>query len=185
VGNPGLGPEKGRTTEVGLEAGRFSFSVFSRRANPIIDYVLGEDEVWRASNIGRVTTRGVEAALFVPSKGDLLWQRLGLAYLDSSIEVDPVRSAYALAHPKIEAAWTGAVQAGYGFEAGWAVRWRDPVDRGSWVSLDLRLDRRILKGVTLSLEATNLFDRQVSELHGIPLPGRWLSLTARYRRSEP
>ena len=52
---------------------------------------------------------------------------------------------------------------------------------GSWAALDLRLNRRILRDVTLSIEASNALDRELSELHGVPLPGRWLSVTVRYR----
>lgn len=50
---------------------------------------------------------------------------------------------------------------------------------------DLRLGRRILEGMTVSVEASNVFDRQVEELDGIPLPGRWLSLSLTWRPGAP
>jgi len=112
----------------------------------------------------------------MPVVGRLSWQRLGVVWLDSEIGVDPARSAYALAHPRVEASWSGAVDLGHSWNAGWVARFRDPQDGGSWGILDCRLGRRILDEMSLSLEVANVFDRQVSELHGIPLPGRWMSL---------
>jgi hypothetical protein len=47
--------------------------------------------------------------------------------------------------------------------------------------LDCRVGRRILGDVSVFLEATNLLDREITELHGVPLPGRWASLTVGYR----
>jgi len=184
VGNPGLEPEAGRTAELGLDAGGFTITVFDREADPIIDYLLGDDGVWRATNAGRVTTRGVEAAVSLPVVGPLRWQRVGAAWLDSDLDVDPARSAYALAHPELEAAWSGAVAAGRDWTAGWTVRYRRPQDAGSWATLDLRVGRRILESFELTLEASNVFDREITELHGVPLPGRWVAVTAAWRPGE-
>ena len=183
VGNSKLVTEEGRTTEIGLEAGIFSGTVFDRRAEPIIDYVLDDDGVWRASNIGALHTRGLEAGILLPVAGPVFFQRISMVFLDTDIEVDPSTSAYALAHPRFEAAWTGGVQWGEDWRSGWALAWRDPIDRGSWWTLDLDIGRRILDGVWISLEASNAFDRTVTELHGVPLPGRWVSLSVRYRAS--
>jgi iron complex outermembrane receptor protein len=184
VGNPGLEPEQGWTGEIGLDSDTWSLTLFQRRADPIIDYVLDDDQVWRADNLGRVTTRGVETGLLLPSAGPLQWQRISLVYLDSTIDVDTRRSAYALAHPRLEAAWTGALEIAPGWQAGWAVRMRDPSDGGSWSAVDLRVMHTMREQLSLSLAASNLFDRDITELHGIPLPGRWLSLTIRYGQSR-
>jgi outer membrane receptor protein involved in Fe transport len=97
------------------------------------------------------------------------------------IDVDPSRSAYALAHPALEASWTGGLDAGRGWTLGWAARHRRREDGGSWTVLDLRLGRRILDQLTISLEASNVFDREITELHRVPLPGRWASLTLGWR----
>jgi iron complex outermembrane receptor protein len=181
VGNPDLEPEAGRTAELGVDIGALALTVFDREADPIIDYLLGDDGVWRATNAGRVTTRGVEAAVVLPTWGRLRWQRLGAVWLDSDLDVDPVRSAYALAHPELEAAWTGVVDVGRAWTGGWTVRYRQPREAGSWATLDLRVGRRILEAFELTLEASNVFDRDLTELHGVPLPGRWVSVTASWR----
>ncbi len=105
--------------------------------------------------------------------------------LDSEIDVDPERSAYALAHPAAEAVWTGALDTGRGWTTGWAARWRDPQTGGSWSTLDVWLERRVLEQLTVTVEASNLFDRKITELHGVPLPGRWVSLTLGWRAQRP
>jgi iron complex outermembrane receptor protein len=185
VGNPELQPERGRTTEAGLESERWSLSLFRRSAHPLIDYVLGGDEIWRAGNVGGVTTDGVEAAFGLVGDGVVKWQRLAITYLDSSLDLDPERSRYALSHPRLEAAWTGALAVAGSWQAGWGVRWREPAAGGSWATVDLRLARAIGHGLSLAVDASNLFDRELTELHGVPLPGRWLSVTIRYLKEQP
>jgi iron complex outermembrane receptor protein len=180
-GNPDLEPERGRTSEVGLDFGLFTTTVFERRTRELIDYVLDDEGVWQATNLGRTTTRGAEVSVMAPAIGKLRWQRFGLAYLDSEIDVDPERSAYALNHPELEAVWTGSVELGQAWTGSWSGRFRNPQDDESWAVLDLSLERRILDGVELSIEASNVLDRQITELHGVPLPGRWVTMTLHYR----
>lgn len=180
-GNAVLEPEQGHTLEVGLEGTRLNLTVFRREADPLIDYVLGDDGVWHAENIGRSTTDGIEAALVLPVTGPLVWQRLGVTWLESDIEVDHAQSRYALSHPRLEAAWTGGAEIGDGWRTGWALRHRLPKSGESWTTLDLRLGRRILSQMWLDLEANNVFDRSITEVTGVPLPGRWISLTATWR----
>ncbi len=181
VGDPTLEPEHAWSGEAGLDAGPWSATAFLRRTDDLIDYRLGDDGVWRAANLGRVRTAGVEVSAALPVAGPLRWQRVGVVWLDSELDVDPSRSRYALAHPRLEAAWSGAAALGAAVEAGWAVRFRDPAGGGRWLAVDVRLGRRILEGVTLSVEASNLLDREVEELHGVPLPGRWVSATLAWR----
>ena len=181
LGDPRLRPEKGRSFEVGLEHRLLSLSLFQRRADPIIDYVLQDDGVWRASNEGSLETRGLEAALFLPRTGRFAAQRLSASYLDSRVSVDPTLSRYALAHPKLEAAWTGKLRLPGKFRSGWALRWRKPQEGGSWWTLDLRLERSLGAQFRLALEASNCFDRKIRELHGVPLPGRWITMWLRWK----
>ncbi len=182
VGDPELEPERGRTLEVGAAGGPWTVTLFRRTADPIIDYLLDDDGVWRARNLGRITTNGFEAEYLLPEVGRLRWQRIGLVLLDSELDVDPARSAYALSHPRAEASWTGSLAAGRGWTAGWAVRWRDPRTGGSWATLDLRLDRRLAHGLAATVDAANILDREITEVHGVPLPGRWVTLSLAWRQ---
>jgi iron complex outermembrane receptor protein len=181
VGDPELAPERGRSSEIGLDAGALSVTAFERRAHPLIDYVLADDGVWYARNIGRLTTRGIEVAFVLAPDGDWHWQRFGAMWLDSSSDLDPSRSRYALNHPRLEAAWSGQLRLADGWSAGWVVRLRDPRRAGSWAVADLRVSRELGSGWALSVSASNAADREVTELSGVPLPGRWLTATVRYR----
>ncbi len=49
------------------------------------------------------------------------------------------------------------------------------------MALDLRLGQRILPEMWLDLEVNNIFDRSITEVHGVPLPGRWVNLTVSWR----
>jgi outer membrane receptor protein involved in Fe transport len=159
--------------------------VFERSADPIIDWILGDDGVWRATNAGRVETRGGEVAFLVPTLGPALWQRIGAVVLDSTIDVDPKRSAYALAHPRFEAVWSGAVVLAETWRGGWTARFRDPSDGGSWALVDLSLECDLSRSMVITAEVSNLLDREVTELHGVPLPGRWATVTLAWRSDRP
>jgi len=59
-----------------------------------------------------------------------------------------------------------------------------PGHGGSWSTVDLRVGRRILDGVTARVEAADLLDRDRTEPHGVPLPGRWVSVALTWREEE-
>ncbi len=65
VGNENLNPESATSTELGLKYNssnfKFSAALFNRNAKNIIDYVkTSEDDLWKAENIGSLTTKGFE-----------------------------------------------------------------------------------------------------------------------------
>ena len=65
VGNENLNPESATSTEFGLKYNtsnfKFSTALFNRNAKNIIDYVKqSEDELWKAVNIGSLSTSGFE-----------------------------------------------------------------------------------------------------------------------------
>jgi len=65
VGNENLNPESATSTELGLKYNssnfKFSAALFNRNAKNIIDYVKSsEDDLWKAENIGSLTTKGYE-----------------------------------------------------------------------------------------------------------------------------
>ncbi|MDC0378183.1 TonB-dependent receptor [Flavobacteriaceae bacterium] len=65
VGNENLNPESATSTELGLKYNssnfKFSAALFNRNAKNIIDYVkVSENDLWKAENIGSLTTKGFE-----------------------------------------------------------------------------------------------------------------------------
>ncbi len=68
IGNENLNPEQATSTEFGFKynSSNFNFSgvVFSRKSKNIIDYVKkNENDLWKATNIGSLNTRGYELDL--------------------------------------------------------------------------------------------------------------------------
>ncbi len=106
-------------------------------------------------------------------------QRLGLEWLDSA--VDLARSRYPLTHPRLEAVYSGWWESRGPGRVSWAARFRDPRTGGSWATLDLACERRIVDGMTLTLEASDPLDRRIEELEGVPLPGRWVTVSFVWR----
>lgn len=77
---------------------------------------------------------------------------------------------------------TGAVSGRWRFHTDCALRYRQPASGGSWMPLDLRLGRRILSGMWRDLKATHVSDHSITEMIGVPLPGRWGSFKPIWRR---
>lgn len=185
VGNPGLDAEQAWSDELLLRTPlgsvRWELAAFDRRADGLIDYLRGDDQIWRARNYARVRTRGVEAAALLGEHDWVRGVRLSAAYLDSTLDVDPTRSRYALAHPRFEAGLLTTVALPLELEATTAVRWRRPQTRGSYALVDLRLARPLTADLLVELEAHNALDRDFQEIDGVPMPGRWLSLALSWR----
>ncbi len=179
VGNPDLEPEVAWSDEALIRGSagslRWEFAAFRRRAEELIDFVRGDDDVWRARNYPRLLTRGVEASLELGQRGALRSARLSLSRLHSELEADPARSRYALAHPRFEAGLLASFSLSLALEVHTSFRWRQPQAGGSYALADLRLTRELGPRLELAVEANNVLDRQYQEVPGVPMPGRWLA----------
>ncbi|HPC84052.1 MAG TPA: TonB-dependent receptor [Thermoanaerobaculaceae bacterium] len=185
VGNPELQPERAWSDEavlrVPVRRTLVEFSVFRRDARDLIDYLRGDDGVFRAANHARVVTSGGEASLALPTWRALGATRVWASWLESRLDVDASRSRYALAHPRAEAgastrvALPGAVFA----DVSW--RWRRPRTGSSYSLLDARLSRDLARGLSLHVGASNVLGTRYEELDGIPMPGRWVTASLAWR----
>ncbi len=181
VGNPGLHAERAWTDELALRLPAGSMlvevSTFRRLAHDLIDYVLDDAGVYRATNYAHAVTTGAMASLLLPDQGALSGLRLGAAWLHSRIEVDPSRSRYALAHPRLELTASGSLALPWRMGADLAARFREPQTRGSYLVVDARLRRPLAEGIAAEVEASNLLARSYEEMDGIPMPGRWVTVS--------
>lgn len=179
VGNPALRPEHAWSNEallrVPVRRTLLELSVFRRDARDLIDYLRGDDGVYRAANHARVVTRGGEASLALPPWRALAATRVWASWLDSQVEVDPARSRYALAHPRAEAGASTRATLPAGITAGVSWRWRNPRTGSSYSLVDARFSRELARGLSLEIAATNLLGTRYEELDGIPMPGRWVT----------
>lgn len=189
VGREDLAPERGHTAELLLRGpaagGWVEAAVFTRRARDLIDYVRDDDGLYRATNHAAVRTRGVELALQIPRLGPLTHLRGSVGYLHSQLDLDPARSRYALSQPRWEGTLSTAVALPWEVRAAVGVRARRPRDRGGYLLAEVRLERALSPALGMEVSVSNLFDRSVEEIPGVPLPGRWATLALSWRQGTP
>ena len=181
-GREDLAPERAWSGEVGADVFReedlrFSLTVFTRRAENLIDWARelasGEEEPWETRNVEEATVRGLESELAAPGPLGTAWTFGGTLLSVDSKESQGFRSKYAL-RPLLER-FTGRVRKSFGDDLTLAIHAQrsrrageDPYHR-----IDLRTGLRV--GSTwLYLDATNLTDQSYPDITGAPAPGRAL-----------
>ncbi len=192
IGNPELEPEEAWSYEGGLrfERGRYrgELTLFYRDAEQLIDWVLDpETDVWQATNLTAVETRGVELdsrfafggrrALGVPLRA----LNVSYAYLDADKDAFGATSRYALQHLRHKAVATLRFgQPGAALTPSVTLRFEDRLTAASYLLVDARVAWR--RGpVELYLAGSNLGDRSYEELPGLVAPGRWVHGGVVYR----
>lgn len=204
AGNPDLEPERSWTYEVGYdwtsERARAAATLFERDGSDLIDFVQAPGEtLFRAVNLRRVTTRGVElvaARRFGRAGSDGGDRRGGAttwtasyAWLDSYGDEPAGVSAYVFDYLEHRAVLRADGR------APWALRWGASLsynDRNlqetderpgadDWLRLDARL-ARTFRRLELNVEGTNLTDERYVEQGAVEMPGRWLVAGARISR---
>lgn len=181
VGNPNLAPERAKSVEL---AYRFwdavwtcQVGIFQRRARDLVDWVRQDSGVFLATNYARAVTNGVELDARLQAGAVPLF--LAATWLASKTQVDPRRSAYALTHPRWEAAVHTVWEKGR-FSLFPALNYRKPQAAGGFALLELTLRYRTVAGLEWQLAADNLLNRKIQEIPGVPLPGRWVTLALRW-----
>ena len=134
-----------------------------------------------ASNIGSVETNGVECSLEItPQKlrKDFPMKKLFFNYtgLDSYDKHDYL-SKYVLDYLKQQI--SGGVEYSlFGFTNYWVLNYKKRVGNPSFVVVDTKIVKEIIKKKDLTfeafIEATNLFDTDYSEQSSVAMPGRWI-----------
>jgi len=181
VGNPNLAPERAKSVELAYrfwdEDWSWQVGIFQRRARDLVDWVRQDSGVFAATNYARADTRGIE--LEARRNAGPLPLVFSGCWLSSEIQVDPRRSAYALTHPRWEAAVHAFWQWGK-IALSPALSYRKPQKAGGFALLELSMRYRMVAGLEWQLSADNLLDRKIQEIPGVPLPGRWVTLALRW-----
>jgi iron complex outermembrane receptor protein len=192
AGNADLEPEHSWTYELGYDrvvaASRVGASVFERRGRDLIDFVRAPgDTLFRAVNLRRVTTRGVElvAARRLGLGGGAPAPTLTASYssLDSTGDEPEGRSVYVFDYLEHRAVvrleGTGPAALRWGAVASYNQRHLGD----SWVRLDVKASRRLeILPVELFAEVDNLTDERYVERGEVEMPGRWATVGVRLGR---
>jgi iron complex outermembrane receptor protein len=182
-GNALLQPEKADEYSTGFiyTEGMLSGSVsyFYRKGSDLIDWVHdASSTIWRAQNISKLNTQGVDASCTIRFKSTsavagIRHLAFGYTYLSTDVAQSIFQSKYVLdilRHKAIAAAsfWLPA-----DLLADWEFRYEDRYNQSGYLVSDLKLAWSSAK-FSVTLDALNLFNKTYMDIANIPMPGRWL-----------
>ena len=193
IGNPDLRPETSWTYEIGADYRKkplvCSAAFFHRDSDQTIDWTrLSAADPWRVSNIGSISTNGLELS------GELLPKSLdeknpidkvffGYTVLDSYRKHDYL-SKYALDYLKQQIS-CGIDYNFFGFNNSWVLNYKKRVGDSPFVVVDTKFTKNIFKIARVNfdafLEVLNVFDTSYSEQSDVPMPGRLIRSGGRLR----
>lgn len=182
-GDPDLDAEQSWTAESGLRwrHKRLSanLSAFVRDSKDLIDWSRAtSSEDWQVRNVATSTTYGIEvgADLKQPLAAVPLLGRLALSYtyLDQDADSAGLESKYSLNNVRHQLHSTFYLDWHSRLSQTITVRAEQRMAGDSNVVVDSKLIYQASPQLTLTLEASNLFNEEYPELDNIPAAGRWI-----------
>jgi iron complex outermembrane receptor protein len=179
IGNKDLQPESALSKELGIKFFKRKWTadlvVFQRSAHDLIDYVKeNEEDRWKAENIQRVNTFGVESSLNYRFKIGKFSQRFnaGYTYLKDDLEESSFNySKYSLNSMRHQLVAGFDSQFIKYLQQSVSCRYVQRPDGYSYQVFDLRLTANY-RDIELSAFFNNLFDEEYTETSLVPMPGR-------------
>ena len=179
VGNENLNPESATSTEFGLKYNttnfKFSTALFNRNAKNIIDYVKqNEDDLWKAVNIGSLSTSGFELDMSYRFKSSYSLSNdnsISIGYTnikDDNYVSDINFSKYSLNSLKHH--FISKFNLNYIKNVNHSIiyKYAERSDQSNYSVLDSKI--RYKKGVFIYVN--NILDEIYSETNLVPMPGR-------------
>ena len=179
VGNENLNPESATSTEFGLKYNtsnfKFSTALFNRNAKNIIDYVKqNEDDLWKAVNIGSLSTSGFELDMSYRFKSSYSLSNdnsISIGYTnikDDNFVSDINFSKYSLNSLKHH--FISKFNLNYIKNINHSIiyKYAERSDQSNYSVLDSKI--RYKKGVFIYVN--NILDEIYSETNLVPMPGR-------------
>ena len=179
VGNENLNPESATSTELGLKYNtsnfKFSTALFNRNAKNIIDYVKqSEDDLWKAINIGSLSTSGFEVDMSYRFKSSYSLSNdnsISIGYTnikDDNYVSDINFSKYSLNSLKHH--FISKFNLNYIKNINHSIiyKYAERSDQSNYSVLDSKI--RYKKGVFIYVN--NILDEIYSETNLVPMPGR-------------
>ena len=178
IGNENLNPESATSTELGLKYNssnfKFSAALFNRNAKNIIDYVKkNEDDLWRAENIGSLTTKGYELDISYSFKSSYNMSNvnsISVGYTnikDDNYVSDINFSRYSLNSLKHH--FTSKLNLNYLKNVNHSIvyKYAERSDKSNYSVLDSKIMYK--KGLYIYIN--NILDEVYSETNLVPMPG--------------
>lgn len=177
AGNPNLDPEEAIAEEIGIKFSKNNFDAglafFNRDSKKIIDYVKeNEDDLWQATNIRDLNTKGLEAIANYKFKIKNYAQKLAFSYafIEDDVKLLNVNfSRYSINSFKHHVTATYRAQFFKNLRKSIVYKYAQRAVGESYGVLDASLTYN-LKSVELSIIANNIFNTEYFEGNGIPMP---------------
>ena len=177
LGNENLDPEEALTEEVGVKYTTGSFSAdlvfFNRDSDNVIDYVKeNEDDLWQATNIQELNTKGVEANIGYRMQlaGKDQQFSLGYTYLDEDLkQIEANFSRYSINSLKHQFIGTYHAEWIRNFDQTLVYRYSERSTGESYNVVDYMATFK-LKAFEILMVANNIFNTEYSETNLVPMP---------------
>lgn len=190
LARPDVGPETAWAGEGGADlflAGGWVLqgTVFGRADRNVIDWLRDSPaERWRTYNIRSVAARGVEAGVRRSFAAGMF---VLAEYTGIDLDAAAVRqlSKYVLDYAPHTVVAAGLFPAPGGVRVSPRVEYRRrqrSAGRLEYVLIDVRVARRLTRGLELRVDGTNLLDRSYQEIAGVDMPGASMAVSLAVRR---
>ncbi len=186
AGNPDLKPENAISAEVGYRFQKHNFlgkiSGFLRDSDNSIDWSKqNENDIWRAENIGKIHTKGVEVELAQHFNSFLKSYSVGYTFLESNYEQPTgLLSRYVMENLKHQFVAKLEVFFLKKFTNQLIYRYNERVSTGSYQILDEKLSYDA-KNYNIYIMVNNILDTEYTETFGVPMPGRWFHIGVSFK----
>jgi len=169
AGNSDLKPENAISAEVGYRFQKHNFlgkiSGFLRDSDNSIDWSKqNENDIWRAENIGKIHTKGVEVELGQHFNSFLKSYSVGYTFLESEHQQPSGLKHQFVA--KLEVLFLKKITNQLIY------RYNERVSTGSYQILDEKLSYDA-KNYNIYIMVNNILNTDYTETFGVPMPGRW------------
>ncbi|MDO5615506.1 MAG: TonB-dependent receptor [Cruoricaptor ignavus] len=184
IGNANLKPEEALSYEVGYRFSKNTLeiktSVFGRDTENGIDWIKNDaNELWRAENIGKIETRGLEVEAGQKFSNFLKSYSLGYTFLDNKIFQKAAFSKYAQENLKHQFIAKVETQFLKNISNQLVYRYQERANGYSYNLLDAKLNYN-LRNMNIYLLVNNLTNTDYREAFGVPMPGRWFHVGVNY-----
>jgi len=184
LGNDSLGVQESNNFEIGFDWAlgdlNLSMSAFLRDQDDTIDWVKNTSgAAWQAENVGSLKSYGLDLYTKLELKDLFIDQiSLGYTYLELNKENPYNFSKYVFDYNRHK------LVSNFGFDLlggnlNLIVNFMNPINRGNYTTCDLKF-QKVLGDFIISLEGTNIFNKDYQELTSIDGVGRWYKLGITY-----
>lgn len=186
VGNPNLLPENAVSSELGYRFQKNLFhakiSGFMRNSENAIDWVkANENDIWKAENIGKIQTKGIEIEISQKLNSFVKSYSIGYTFIDNSFkQPGNLISRYVLENLKHQLVLKLENTFFKNFTNQLIYRYNERVTTGSYQILDEKLSYDF-KSLNLYVLVNNITNSNYTETFGIPMPNRWFHLGFTYK----